>query len=51
MTYRTRFCPRTFRDTPYVGYDDRRRQHWCPDCCWIRVRRRVRFWWSERTAR
>jgi hypothetical protein len=40
MTFQTRWCPRMFRDIPYVG--SRTEPHWCVDCAWILFRRWAR---------
>jgi len=38
MTYKTRWCPRMFRGTPFVGD-----KHWCVDCAVILAWRRLRY--------
>jgi len=47
MTYQTRWCPRMFREIPFVGKNQQERRHRCVDCQWILLRRRIRFLWHE----
>ena len=51
MLYKTRFCPRMFRDVPFVGhvgeFVDERRRHWCIDCWLIQRRRALARWWRD----
>jgi hypothetical protein len=48
MTYKTRFCPRMFRDVPAVGrWTEGGKPHWCIDCWAMLTWRKVQRWWRE----